>query len=533
MHALGIMTGEALRTVWDLRKKGACGIKFVRRKTKPPTRYVWSDDQQLSPNVIPSVYDEACSLVRTIWSNCDDVEFRDIRAGDTKVTIFWVGTLIDKLLVQTGIVEPLIRLKEPITGLETLEQQLPIPSYRQTDKLQELNQAVGSGMAAILVENGEQAVIIDVASFTERPIEKSDLEPSVIGPQAAFVENLQSNIALLRRRLSSPRVKMEFSTIGTISQTQVAMLYVDGVVKPEYVEETRKRLKRICIDGIFDANYVDELIKDEPYSLFPTVQSTERPDRVAAGLLEGRVSIMIDGTPLVILVPVSFFGLLQSDEDYYQNFITASAVRLLRHCAFWLSLLTPSLYVALLTYHQEMIPTVLLVTLVKSREGVPFPAFVEMLLMEFSFEILREAGVRLPRGIGQSVSIVGALVVGEAAVNAGIVSPLVVIVEALTGIASFSVPSFYLGSSVRFLRFPFVLLAGAFGLYGIVIAFLILLTLLRRPVFRPCSSRYRQRYERRVRARALVENENATPNVRARRCQTGTKQSGIGIRFKG
>jgi spore germination protein KA len=226
---------------------------------------------------------------------------------------------------------------------------------------------------------------------------------------------------------------------------------------------------------VLESGYLEEFIEDNPYSPFPQVVHTERPDRVTASLLEGRVAILTDGTPFALIVPAEFITLMQSPEDYYERYMVATAIRWLRYIGFAMSLLLPSLYIAITTFHQEMIPTRLLISLAAAREGVPFPALVEALMMEFTFEALREAGIRLPRAVGQAVSIVGALVIGQAAVQAGIVSPLMVIVVAITGIASFMNPAFNIALTMRLMRFPLMLLAATLGLFGVMVGILAIL----------------------------------------------------------
>ncbi|GAA3330635.1 hypothetical protein GCM10020331_084000 [Ectobacillus funiculus] len=269
---------------------------------------------------------------------------------------------------------------------------------------------------------------------------------------------------------------MEAIKVGRLSNTNIVITYLDGVVEPSLVAEVRERLRRIDIDAILESGYIEELIGDNPFSVFPQVNNTERPDKVAANLLEGKIGILIDNTPFALIMPITFFyEMLQSSEDYYQHFMVSTVIRWLRFCMIGIALLLPSLYIAITTYHPEMLPTTLLLSVASGRETVPFPAFVEALIMEISFEGLREAGVRLPRTVGQAVSIVGALVIGQAAVQAGIVSATMVIVVSITGISSFIFPVFFSqGIAIRLLRFPMMICAATLGLYGILVAILIL-----------------------------------------------------------
>lgn len=248
-------------------------------------------------------------------------------------------------------------------------------------------------------------------------------------------------------------------------------MYLHGSANDRVLKEVRRRLKEIKTDAILESGFIEEFIQDSNYSPFPTVYNTERPDVIAAGILEGRVAIFIDGTPFVLLVPALFSHFLQAAEDYY-NRSDYGLIRALRVVCLGIALLAPSLYIALTTFHQETIPTVLLISLAAQREGVPFPAFFEALLMEFTFEILREAGVRMPRMVGQALSIVGALVIGQAAVEAGFISAAMVIVVAITAISSFIVPGYSVAISIRILRFGMMILAATFGFYGITIGLL-------------------------------------------------------------
>jgi spore germination protein KA len=279
---------------------------------------------------------------------------------------------------------------------------------------------------------------------------------------------------MLRRKIRSPNLWIESRVIGTETQTKVAVAYVKGIASEDVVEEVQSRLDRIDIDGILESNYIEEFIQDKQFTAFPTVFNTERPDVVAGQLLEGRIAILVDGTPFALVVPALFTQFFQSPEDYYQRSDFASLIRGLRFLAFFLAVITPSFYIAITTFQQELLPTTLLFNLASQREGVPFPAFLEGLLMEIVFEILREASVRMPKTVGQSISIVGTLVVGQAAVEAGLVTAAMVIVVSITAISNFVMPSFNMGISARILRFFLMALGATFGLYGLFLGVILL-----------------------------------------------------------
>ncbi|WP_232796665.1 spore germination protein [Kyrpidia spormannii] len=420
--------------------------------------------------------DEMYGRLAEVWGHCDDVRFRWVQVGNRRGFVVWIYALIGKELAQEGLLEPLATWDGPDVSFDDLEQALQTVSLKTVKTMEEINTAIGNGQAVLCMDGFDQALAMDVMDFQGRAVEKAIVESVVRGPQEGFTESLETNLGLIRRRLKSPRVKVEYMTLGRVSKTTVALVYIQGIVKPGFVEECRERLQRIDVDSILDSEYIEELIDDAPVSPFPTIEYTERPDRLAAEALQGRVGIIVDGSPNALLVPAIFVNFLQSPEDYFERYTMAAAVRLLRHLFFWMALLLPATYVALLSYHQEMIPTTLLMTLMSTHEQIPFPSVVEALIMEITFEALREAGLRLPKAVGQSVSIVGALVIGEATVNAGIVTPAMVIIVALTGIASFTIPSYNIAITLRILRFPVLILAGVLGLYGIIIAVLLLWT---------------------------------------------------------
>ncbi|MFD0710362.1 spore germination protein [Paenibacillus sp. GCM10027626] len=343
---------------------------------------------------------------------------------------------------------------------------VPAAHSQQIAGLEQMTAYLLSGQLLILAEGSRQCLAVNVSGGERRPVSEPATETVVRGPREGFTESIETNLALLRRKIKNPNLWIENRQIGRISQTDVAIMYLNGIAKEEVVKEVRARLDAIDIDAILESGNIEEMIEDRKASVIPTIISTERPDVVASGILEGRVAIFVDGTPFVLMVPVFFIQFFQAAEDYYNRY-TFSVLRVLRMFAFGISLLGPSLYVALTTFHQEAIPTPLLISLAAQREGVPFPALVEALIMEITFEILREAGVRMPRTIGQAVSIVGALVLGEAAVQAGLVSPAMVIVVSLTAISNFVIPVYNLALAVSMMRFIFMILAATFGFFGI------------------------------------------------------------------
>ncbi len=435
--------------------------------------------------ILPSLKKNLDFLKEMLGANVDLV-IRDIQIGRSEIrpaALLYFDNLTDSSLLDQHVLRPLV-LEVYATGLRTgpeIIDQLEAGNLitraelKKVENFDALLDGLLIGEVALLIDGFPYAVSISIKGYKSRNVAEPDSEPVVRGPRDSFVETLSTNISLIRRRLQSPNLVFEPITLGYITKTKVSMAYLRGVCSPDLVREVRTRLKRIHIDGVLESGYLEELIQDHPYSPFPQVGVTERPDRAAAGLLEGRVVILTDNTPMALLAPGEFFSLMQAAEDYYNRYIFSTLIRFLRYTAFIMALLLPAAYIAITTYHQEMIPTQLLVSIMAARLGVPFPAFLEALLMEFSFELLREAGVRLPRPVGQAVSIVGALVIGQAAVQASLVSPLMVIVVAVTGIANFTIPQFNISVAIRTLCFPLMLLAAFLGLYGVMTGVLLLL----------------------------------------------------------
>ncbi|MHB8124479.1 MAG: spore germination protein [Desulfitobacteriaceae bacterium] len=451
-----------------------------KRNKKPPEKVVNQETGNSMPTVSKNI-EENKAVLQQALGNSPDIVFRDIRIGkqQIKALVVFITGLADTASIAENVLKSLtfeIRCDDSI-GLEQInlglikEHILTFAEIGEEINYEQLLKHILLGDTVLLIDGLETALVIFARSNTGfRAVGEPASENFIRGPREGFVEKLQSNRSMIRRKLRSPKLRFQDLTIGTISQTTVCVTYLEGIADKQLINEVLERLSRIKIDGILESGYIEEFIQDAPYSPFPTLRTTERPDTVAACLLEGKVAILIDGTPWVITVPGTFMEFLQASEDYYQSYIYSFAVRTIRYMSFFITLFLPSVYIAILTFHQEMLPSSLALSLSTSRQGIPFPALVEALIMEVAFEILREAGLRLPRPVGQSVSIVGALVIGEAAVRAGIVSPAMVIIVSTTAIASFTIPGFSLGIAIRLLRFPIMMLSASLGLYGLIVA---------------------------------------------------------------
>ncbi|TNJ65199.1 spore germination protein [Paenibacillus hemerocallicola] len=411
-----------------------------------------------------------------IMAESSDFVIRQFRMENgIKAIVCYVDGLSDTELVDRVIASLMIRKGDRVLLDELHNRNLPVSQISEADSFGEMMQLVLGGDAALLVDGNDRALVMGLRGAEHRNVSEPETESAVRGPREGFTELLRTNTALIRRKIKSPRLKMKPMVVGKETNTDIVVTYIDGLADPGLVEEVVRRIEAIDIDGILESGYIEELIQDHGYSPFPQIMYTERPDTAAGALLEGRVAIVTDGTPFVLIVPVTFWSFLQANEDYYERFQISTLLRMIRILFMVIALTTPALYIAVTTFHQEMLPTTLLLSVAAAREAIPFPAVVEALIMELSFEALREAGVRLPKAVGQAVSILGALVVGQAAVEAGIVSAPLVIVVSITGIASFAIPKFNAAISVRLLRFPLMLLASVFGLYGIVLGIMLII----------------------------------------------------------
>ncbi len=436
-------------------------------------------DTPVSPQLDVNV-----NLLKSILGEQNDLIYRHMLLGYNKAIpacIIYIDGMVDNIILNDDIMKSLMllnthELAQGKTNLRDLivKSGLHASNVKESSNIKQLVAGLLSGGVILLVESLNQAVMVDIRKYTERALEEPPSEVVVRGPREGFTEVLHTNVTMIRRRIKHPKLRFHTVNIGRLTATEVALFYIEGIASPDLVNEVKQRLQRIDIDGIIDSGYLEEFIEDYPYSPFPQILHTERPDRVAASLLEGQVAVLTDGSPFALIMPAQLASFLNSSEDNYDRYILTTGIRLLRWIAFAISLFLPSLYIAVTTFHQEMIPTRLLVSISAYRQGLPFSTLIEALMMEFIFEVLREAGVRLPRAIGQAVSIAGALVIGQSAVTAGIVSPLMVIIVAATGIASFTIPSYSLGISIRLLRFPLMLMAGTFGLFGVSIGFILL-----------------------------------------------------------
>lgn len=422
------------------------------------------------------------NVLRGILGTSSDVIIREFafgNKGQIHSALIFINGLTDNATINESIIKPLMYDSRLICAGETSENDnidkikatmLSVGNVEQVASINEVVDGCLSGDTIMLINGSKEALVISTRGWETRGVEEPKTESVVRGPREGFAESLGTNTALLRRKIKNPDFTLENMKIGKRTKTNVCIAYLKGVVNPRLIGEIRRRLIRINTDAILESGYIEQFIEDAPFSIFPTVGNSEKPDTVAAKILEGRAAILVDGTPFVLTVPLVFIESFQSAEDYYSRPYFASLIRLIRFLAYTISVMAPATYVSLTTFHQELLPTPLFFTMAAAREGIPFPEAMEAFVMGIVFEILREAGVRLPRPVGQAISIVGALVIGESAVAAGLIGAPMVIVVALTAVSSFVVPG--QTDTGAILRLILLILAGTLGGFGIAIGLL-------------------------------------------------------------
>ncbi|MGF9700398.1 spore germination protein [Paenibacillus sp. MABNR03] len=425
-----------------------------------------------------------------------DVHIREfnIYGTDTPAAVMYVDGLVDQEMLDNHLIKPLMLRGVPGQKQDAFmhpdnahllkgylkNHLLPVSQVEETESLQELALAVLSGKNALIMEGMPGALLIGSAKGKQRSVEEPLSEALLRGPRIGFTESLSDNTGVLRRYGSNQSLFIKKYEVGKRIKKDLVIAYIQDIANPEIVAEVQKRIEKLDMDAMLESGYVEQLIEDDQLSPFQQVQNTERPDRVISALLEGRVAILLDGTPFALIVPTTFSMLLQSPEDYYERWIPGTFLRMLRFLAAMIALLAPALYISFISFHPGLIPTKLALTIIETRKGVPFPSIIEALIMETAIEILREAGIRLPKPIGPAMGIVGGLIIGDAAVQAGIVSPFLVIVVAVTAISSFSIPTYSAGITLRILRFIGMFSAAVLGLYGVVLFILLLCSHLAR-----------------------------------------------------
>ena len=466
------------------------------------------EDLLKKQNIYPSV-DVNLDYIKSRYNVLinSDIKLREFilnaRGKQFKAFIIYIDGLVDTSSINDFILNPLMiksysnQSNEPQVVSEAItnnisvrkvkrfnitdyiyECLLPQNSVKKVSSFDELVQNVNSGNCALFVDTINFAFDIDIKKFAQRSISEPKNEPSVRGSQEAFVENLRTNTSLIRKNINNENLIIENITIGKTNKNNCAVCYIKDIANSSLVSEAKYRLNNLDVDYVLSSSELIQLICDDPETTLPEILTTERADKACSSLLQGRVVIIYNGSPYALILPVTLFDFFTSQEDINLNYHFSNLLKVLRAIAFFITLLLPGLYLAITIFHRELLPTELLYSIVASRVNVPFPIVVEILMMELSFELIREAGLRVPSPLGSTVGIVGALVLGEAAVSANIVSPILIIIVAITAISSFAIPDFSLGFHLRISRFAYTILGALCGFLGIGIGiFIHLITL--------------------------------------------------------
>lgn len=431
----------------------------------------------MNREIVPDL-DENIVYIEKRFEGCADAVMRRLWMDHEKLEIYviYMDSMYDRDFVDGVLLKSLLfdvsQLPEHHAGQTIFNKYLATADVKEISRMEDLIDEVLKGNTGILAAGMTKAMIVSSKELPGRGVSEAETEVSVRGSKESFTESFRTNTVLIRRRIRDTRLKSKQMTIGVRSKTDVALMYMEDLVRPSVLMEVIRRLESFKIDAILDSSYLEELTEDEWYSPFPQYQSTERPDKAASALLEGRVVLVVDNSPMVLILPAVFACFFQASDDYYDRWDAANFVRILRYAAALAAVLLPGFYIALAGFHPEALPLSFALSFAASREGVPFTLPMEVIVMELAFELLREAGIRLPGPMGSTLGIVGGLIIGQAAVDAHIVSPVVVILVALTALSAFTIPNELFASAFRMVKFYLIIAASLGGFVGLTAAVL-------------------------------------------------------------
>lgn len=417
-----------------------------------------------------------------LFAGCADVKRRRFTLGknaDVECYIAFIEVTVSNMMLSESVLGTMLSRMCELSGGEIYqyirENEFGISDIKELDTIEDAAQMMLTGDAVVFIDGWNKAYKIAGKGYPGMGVPQAESEQVTRGSKEGFSESVKANTALIRKRIRSPELKVEEIQSGRRSNTLNALVYMDTIVRPEVLQEVKRRLEKIDIDGVLDSGTLEQLMESSWRSPFPQFQTTERPDKAAMAVLEGRIVLLTDNSPVSIILPVNYNSFLQTTDDYYNRWEIVSLERIIRYLASLLAMFLPAMYLAVTNFHTQLLPTRLVLAFARAREGVPFSALLEILLMEMAFELLREAGVRIPGSLGSTIGIVGGLIIGQAAVEANLVSPIVVIVVALTALSSFAIPNEEFSSAYRIMKFLFILAAGMLGYYGILLGAILLL----------------------------------------------------------
>ncbi|WP_349772282.1 spore germination protein [Lederbergia citrisecunda] len=400
----------------------------------------------------------------------NDLKTRKITFNGIPGIIIFLETMVNSEELQRSILIPLSQ----VNTFQSIDELITSSEFTKSNYINIATTSLLAGNSVLFLQNGTEFYIFNTIQINSRSPEEPENEKVVRGSHEGFVGRLNINLNLVRSRIRNRQLKIEYFQLGWETNTRVAIVYMEGIANPSMVDEVKNRIISISSDMVFSPGFLEEFIEDKPFSPFQQILYTERPDRVEAHLMEGRVAILSDGTSDVSILPVTFFSFFQTPDDFNIRFFAGSLFRLLRILSFWGAITLPSIYIAIVSFHFEIIPSDVITVVKGSIENIPYPPFIEALIMAVTIELIREAGIRLPTPIGQTIGIVGGLIIGESVVNAGFVSNVMVIVIALTAIMSFTIPSYEMSNTVRLLTLPLMIAAATIGFVGIVFCLMII-----------------------------------------------------------
>lgn len=441
-------------------------------------------------NIFPMKIEELEKLLQNRFENNPDLSFTVYDHENKKIAVFFISYIVETQWVHESLVKTLLEGNEPWTNKAILNN-IPLAEAEKKKKLQELLDGLLIGKVFVYIEGEDAALSYLLLKKEKRSLVQAETESLVLGPKVGFTESLITNLNMIRWNIRSENLVMEKYTVGKQEPREVRLVYIKSVANTSDINTMRQRLTELDIDNVDDSSVLMQYLEDSSRSIFPQFLSTELPDRFCYSISRGRIGVLVENSPTSIIAPSTFFSFFESTEDLYMRWNVGSFLRILRYLSFLLSTLLTPIYVSVVTFHYEIIPTSLLVNLGQSRAAVPFPPILEVLILELLIELLRESGARLPTKVGQTIGIVGGVVIGTAAVEAGITSNVLLIVVALSALASFTAPNYLMGTTARLIRFPMIFLAGTLGIVGIVygmsflVVHLLKLTSLGRPYLAP------------------------------------------------
>mgnify|MGYP003436118694 FL=1 len=438
-----------------------------------------SNEKNNSRQYLDGQLDENIAVIKKILGNSADLIIRKSRIGrlNHPFALIYITGLINEDLLNKNILKILeLNRKHIHSNLfdHVYEEIIAIAEINRSKEMKQVIKTLLAGDTVFLLEGESEAALIGTSGMEYRALEEPQSESVIRGSRVGFIENFKINLSLIRQEIKDPNLRVDMMEVGTHSNQKIAICYIDGVVREDLLQEVLRRVKTIDIDFAPDSGFIEQWIEDNLLSPFPQILDTERPDRVAFNILKGKIAIIVEGSPFALLMPITFGDSLKSIEDYNQRWLISSLLRLLRLFSFYMTIFLPALYVALISYHPELIPAQLLFTITAAREGIPFPSLIEALILVFFYEVLQEAGTRLPYKISQTIGIVGGIVIGQLAVMAGIVTPIMVIVISLTAICAFTIPNYSFAIGLRIVRLATIFAAAILGLYGIILVFIMI-----------------------------------------------------------